>query len=157
MKLRRHRSSSVLPRDRLRALKYTPEFTGKKAPYSIKNEIEAEADHGPVVDELERQLRSRGFQTGNLGVVDLYATKRGKRALVFEVKTSDDLGSCYTATGQLFFNSVRLGGNPKKVGVFPTTISKTSRNILSSIGVSCLTYRWRNGRPLLDPPSLSRL
>ncbi len=119
MKLLRKHRSSVLPTARLQALSYTPEFTGKRASYSVKSQLEAEADHGLVVDELDRQLRSRGFQTGNRGVVDLYARKRGRRGLVFEIKTSDDLASRYTATGQLLFNSIRLGGNPKKVGVFP--------------------------------------
>lgn len=155
--LRRSRSSSIIPKARLKSLEYNPEFTGKRASYSTKSQMEPEADHGLIVDDLEKQLRSRGFQTGNRGFVDLYARKRGRSALVFEVKTSDDLGSCYTATGQLLFNSIRLGGNPKKIGVFPDTIRNTTKDILSSIGVSCLTYHWRNNKPILDPRLLSRI
>jgi hypothetical protein len=155
--LRKYGSTLILPRAKLKTLEYNPEFTGKKTSYSTKSQIETEADHGLIVDELERQLGSRGFQTGNRGFVDLYARKRGRAALVFEVKTSDDLGSCYTATGQLLFNSIRLGGNPKKIGVFPDTIRNSTRDILSSIGVSCITYRWRNNRPILDPGLLLQI
>jgi hypothetical protein len=65
---------------------------------------------------------------------------------VFEFKTSGDLTSSYEATGQLFFNAVRLGGNPRMVGVFPNTIPDPTKRILEKIGIRCLTYHWRSER-----------
>jgi hypothetical protein len=131
----------------LQTLKFSPEFSGRKGAYTPRDRIEPEADHGLIVNALADELKSRGFRVGNRGVIDLYAEKKRKGQVVFEVKTSGDLASCYTATGQLLFNAKRLGGNPKMVGVFPTGIPVHVNGIFRQIGIDLLTFGWSNGKP----------
>lgn len=138
-------------------IEFRPEFAGPRRAYEIRGRIVSEADHGLVVNALERELRSRGFSVGNRGMVDLYASKSGRRDAVFEFKTSGDLTSCYSATGQLFFNAVRLGGNPRMVAVFPTTLPELSRKILERIGIECLTYRWNGEKVEFGGSTLATL
>jgi hypothetical protein len=77
---------------------YFKEFTGQRKSFKPKR-VYAKANHGKVVDALHREFLGNGTPYKSREI-DL-AVEQSKRTLLFEVKTSSDPQSLYTAIGQL--------------------------------------------------------
>ena len=125
--------------------KYFDEFSGKrKRKGRTKSTSIAEVYHGDVV----RKLRDRLLRLGEVlksKEIDLVARMK-TQALIFEVKTSIDPQSIYTATGQLIIHALTVAKNVKgvpvkKIIVLPTTPMRHLYDALSSkLGIRVLTF-----------------
>jgi hypothetical protein len=135
---------------------FKKEFSGKRK-YSV-GKIEAECDHGLVVDKLEQQLRLMGFVAGNSHPMDLYVLDpKGQITVLFEVKTDSTSTSCYEAVGQLLFYSAKLAKKPQLVAVFPESLDREFIDIFEEIGLQALTYRWIKNRLYFDKDEIAEL
>ena len=135
---------------------FKEEFSGKKE--YIVRKVEAECDHGLVVSNLEKKLRSMGLAAGNSYPMDLYILNpRRQITVLFEVKTDSTSTSCYEAIGQLFFYSARLIKKPQLVAVFPNSLDRHYIDILEEIGLQTLTYRWVNNMPCFNEHEIGEL
>lgn len=127
---------------------FKEEFHGVKKLGATSKEIEARCDHGLVVNTLAKCLETLGITVGNTQNIDLYALdKQGDLKAMFEIKTSATGTDCYGAIGQLFFHSTRQNKKPRLFAVFPNDIDKESEEIMSELGIQCVTYRWMNSHP----------
>jgi len=88
---------------------FSSEFSGKKKT-SGRSDGEAIVFHGFVVDFLKEYIEQKklGSLTYNTQKIDLAVETGGVLTDIFEVKTSNDTQSIYTAVGQLFMHSVGL-------------------------------------------------
>ncbi|WP_423378483.1 hypothetical protein [Burkholderia sp. LMG 32019] len=77
---------------------YFKEFTGKRKSYKSK-QVYSKSNHGKIVDALHKEFLGKG-RVLKSREIDLVVEKK-KHALLFEVKTSTDTQSIYTAIGQL--------------------------------------------------------
>lgn len=135
---------------------FTEEFSGKRE-YSI-GKVEAECDHGIVVSNLERQLRSMGLVAGNRRPMDLYVLDpNGRIRVLFEIKTDSASTSCYEAVGQLFFYTAKLAAKPLLVAVFPDSLDRQCIDVFKEIGLQSLTYRWVKDEPSFDERQIAKL
>ena len=101
--------------------RYSQEFSGRKAGGGGAR-TEYEAIHGKVVQAIFEGRSNRklnGEAVYNNQLIDLYVRKSKKIIEVYEVKTSLDRQSLYTAIGQLLTHSVREGSNAKRFIVLP--------------------------------------
>ncbi|WP_430227699.1 hypothetical protein [Paraburkholderia tropica] len=80
---------------------YSEEFTGQRKSFKPKR-IYAKSNHGKVVQALNKEFLGNG-NVYKSRAVDLVVEQKS-RALLFEVKTSSDTQSIYTAIGQLFIH-----------------------------------------------------
>lgn len=121
---------------------FQEEFTGKKR-YSVEKQIEAQCDHGPVVNRLARALRSLGLKEGNDRNRDLYILDpAGRIKALFEVKTDMSTTSLYCAVGQLMLHSVDLSERPRLILTIPEKVSTALEDKLNRLGIEVLTYGW---------------
>jgi hypothetical protein len=74
------------------------EFTGQRKSYKPKR-VYTKSNHGKVVEALKKEFLGKG-DAYKSRAIDL-AVEQKKRTLLFEVKTSSDTQSIYTAIGQL--------------------------------------------------------
>jgi hypothetical protein len=85
---------------------YFAEFSGKRAVKGTSSAI-ADCYHGNVVQAIRKGFdTSVRFQKSR--EVDLTVAINNERAFLFEVKTSNDTQSIYTAVGQLFIHSAAV-------------------------------------------------
>lgn len=84
---------------------YLAEFSGKRRAY-VPKKTQADSHHGLVVEELNQALNGNA-SIFNSREIDLIA-ERAKSVLLFEVKTSADTQSVYTAIGQLSAHEPRV-------------------------------------------------
>ncbi|EOG7704959.1 hypothetical protein ACLINR_004494 [Vibrio parahaemolyticus] len=120
---------------------FSSEFSGKK---KVKPSASAEANviHGYIVDQLkvfveENYENSVVFNTQK---IDLAIDLKGSITTIFEVKTSPDTQSIYTAVGQLFMHGVGIP-DVNKVIVLPETLdNETTVNCLNELGIEVLLF-----------------
>ena len=135
---------------------FKKEFSGKRK-YKV-GKVEAECNHGRVVNNLERQLRSIGFATGNKYPIDLYVLDQNDRITVlFEIKTDSTSTSCYEAVGQLLFYAAKLPRKPLLVAVFPDSLDNHCIDTFRKIGLETLAYRWVGNEPSFDKHQMAEL
>lgn len=88
---------------------YRPEFFGEKE-LTPNTNTKAYVEHGKIVDALKEHLEKKDKKCAvyNNQRLDLGIEKNGKVTHIFEVKTSFDSQSVYTAIGQLYFHGKDL-------------------------------------------------
>lgn len=136
---------------------FSPEFSGRRSPYSVSRRIESKADHGLVVDALADAVKGVGRTAGNDGARDLFVLDaRNRPTVLFEVKTDLTTTSIYTAVGQLLLNGGAGQHAPRKVLVVPGKPKRETLDALSSVGIDLLPFAWRGGKPLIAEADLKR-
>lgn len=127
---------------------FREEFAGKRR-YKIGKDIEAECDHGLVVNDLSSALQSLGFKVRNDRNRDLYVIGRdGKITSIFEIKTDTSTTSLYSAVGQLLLNSISLLKRPRLILAIPERLGKTIEGKLNKIGIEPLVFKWSDDKAI---------
>jgi hypothetical protein len=128
---------------------FSPEFHGPRAAYEPKGAIEANCDHGIVVNRLRSAIVDRiGIEPKNRKTLDLFITDtRGRMTALFEVKTDLSTGSTYTAVGQLLLNGAAERTIPKLVLVVPGKPNARTRKTLRRLKIRVLPYGWKGEKP----------
>jgi len=120
---------------------FSDEFTGIKT--YLQNEfIQAECNHGLVVNSLSKLLEKYKYTTHNDRNRDLFLTRNGHVTHLFEVKTNTSLTNIYTAIGQLYYH--RCNSNPLKIIVLPNPVSEKMIHKLKIIGIETLVYNFED-------------
>jgi hypothetical protein len=122
---------------------YSSEFSGHRKPYRVEREIQAEVNHGLIVDELKKKLDSKGLKAWS-DRRDLYVEKsRGVRSLLFEIKTNITSSDIVKAIGQLFYysTSFQMDKNTKRILVIPNKIKTHHVKEIQSLGIQVIKYR----------------
>jgi hypothetical protein len=122
---------------------YFDEFAGKRRSYKPKR-VYAKVDHGKVVRALNKAFPGKNERTYKSRAVDL-AVEQRKLALLFEVKTSANLQSIYTAIGQLSVHASptkKILGKPViQVVVVPEhPMEHITKVIADELGFRIVTY-----------------
>lgn len=124
---------------------FSSEFKGRKVLKERKTS-EAIVTHGFVVDCLKAYVDRKvsGCFTYNTQKIDLALELNGELSSIYEVKTSTDTQSIYTAVGQLYMHSADVPGLQKWI-VLPGPIDNDELfKCFDSLGISLLCYRMRN-------------
>ncbi len=127
---------------------FSPEFHGKKK--GKRSEIfEYESFHGLVVNKLEVHIKEElgvgKFNIFNTKNIDLAVSLGNSLKFVYEVKSSVNSQSIYTAIGQLFCHSYGHA-EAKMVLVIPDgELDDDSKNIIIGLGICIKTYRITEG------------
>jgi hypothetical protein len=131
------------------ALTFTPEFSGKRQGYIPKGKVEANCDHGLVVDGLAEFMKGRGIKFANDRRRDFLILSRGGTIThLFEVKTDTSTSSLYTAIGQLMLHGAALANTPKKVLVLPDEPKQETLEAIRRLGIRVVTYEWVDTTPI---------
>lgn len=137
---------------------FSPEFSGRRSAFSVRRRIEANADHGLVVDALKAALERVGHRSYNDRERDLFVLgKRNRVSVLFEVKTDVTTTSIYTAVGQLLLNGGGGPRAPKMVLVLPGKPKRKTADALKSIGVAMLDFEWSGNTPVIRGSALKRV
>ena len=137
---------------------FVPEFSGVRRPYSLTGVIEANADHGNVVDALAKSVEKLGYVACNDRARDLFTLDERKSiAVLFEVKTDVTRQSIYAGVGQLLLNGGVANPSPRMILVVPGRPEPNTRAALGSIGISVLAYEWRSHEPVISNLELRSL
>jgi len=121
---------------------YFPEFWGKKRGQRGKT-IDYESYHGLIVDELKHQRAARrkpGETMDKDKLIDLFVRRDGKVTEVYEVKTSAQRQSLYTAIGQLMTHG--WGSDIERTLIVPEGDDLTAdcRTALKRLGIGLRRY-----------------
>ncbi len=124
---------------------FSSEFSGKKKVKSNER-TEANVVHGYVVDQLKLFVE-KSFKSSivfNTQKIDLAIDLSGTITTIFEVKTSSDTQSIYTAVGQLFMHAVGMP-NVNKIVVLPETLeNEITINCLNELGIEVILFSITN-------------
>lgn len=128
---------------------YNPEFKGKRKRNRQGPSVQAECDHGLVVDALKNRLANDGLKIiANSKNMDLYVkNSKGKITWLFEVKTDVDTTDIYQGVGQLIVNSGIFAPDAKLVIVLPQSPSQRLRAAIGKAGIEVVTYSWVKNTP----------
>lgn len=125
---------------------FRKEFVGTEV-YQQRENIEAECDHGVIVNDLAEALQKYGYRVGNDMNRDLYVVDRkGRIKTVFEVKADISTSSIYEAIGTLLFNNIHLPYYPRLILVFPYGLPKTYARKLEKLGIEVLAFKWKDDK-----------
>jgi len=120
---------------------FSKEYAGKKT-YGVTSHIEANCDHGIIVNTLADLLSKKGLSHGNDRNRDLYVLdSSGYIQSLFEVKTHISTQSIYSAIGQLYFHSINLRKKPKLNLVIPEKPNPKIVKRLNSLEINILIYK----------------
>ncbi len=134
---------------------FSKEFSGKKK-YKVGTEVEAECDHGLIVNDLSIVLRRLRLKFGNDHNRDLYVVNAsGRLTSLFEIKTDVTSTSLYTGIGQLLLNSVSMAKHPRLILVIPNRLGRILEGKFKSLGIELLVFRWSGDKAVF--PKLSSL
>nr|MDO8080342.1 hypothetical protein [Candidatus Freyarchaeota archaeon] len=134
---------------------FSEEFTGKKQ-YRIGKAIEAECDHGLIVNNLASTLESLGFNVGNDRALDLYIINtKGEITTIFEIKTDTSTSSLYSGVGQLLLNSINLAKRPRLILTIPEKLSIDCEGKLNKLRIELLKFSWSEDKAVF--PGLESL
>jgi hypothetical protein len=137
---------------------FSEEFSGRKK-YMAKSDIDAECNHGLVVNELASYLKKEGYNVGNDTNRDLYIF-RGQNIIktLFEIKTDISTTNIYSGVGQLLINSLDYESKPNLVMVIPKEIRNETKDKLAKLGITSLLYGWKEDNPVFtNISSISQL
>ena len=120
---------------------YFDEFSGSTSYRKTASEVVADFVHGRIVRALKEEIVRLGHRVSKDRHRDLFVARaRGQAQLLYEVKTSADSQSLYTALGQLMWHR----DNASKVAVvIPGAVSDKARRRLRDLGVSVVTWSGR--------------
>ena len=124
--------------------KFNPEFSGKKE-VILPKAYSADSNHGNALNAMADWLAS--IKYSNLdncgGDWDLLALNNKQNLCLFELKSSADTTSVYTAIGQLFIYSQKIYKKPdKKIIVLPDDrASYVWRRLLKHLEIDILFYK----------------
>ena len=143
-----NRDSTPSPSFDGRIREYFDEFTGNRilAPREATTVL---VRHGGVVKALSRAMKNIGTAYKSK-LVDL-VIETPKQVIVFEIKTSLDTTSIYTAIGQLCVHSLALEKyfrrkQMRRVMVFPgLPPAQLRESLLSRLGIEVLAFDWGPG------------
>ncbi|MBC6440026.1 MAG: hypothetical protein GDA49_06370 [Rhodospirillales bacterium] len=120
-----------------------------------RSEIDYISYHGDVVQRLyeERNAdRADGEEVCNNGLIDLYVRKGQSMTEIYEVKTSTDRQSIYTAIGQLFSHSAEAGPGVKRTLVLPKgSIADDLEKSLTTLSIKLRRFSISSGKIKLRP------
>lgn len=121
---------------------YFKEFWGKRKGYTVSDIIEANCNHGIVVDECKEYLNRKGYSVKNDVHRDLVLVdSMGKERAVFEFKTDTSTRSIYCAIGQLLLHKRDHQYKTKYIMVLPDSdVSELSPKLLD-LQIELITYR----------------
>ena len=126
---------------------FSSEFKGtKKIPK--KKQKELYVSHGIVVDELKKFIESKSKEGTiyNTQKIDLAVDDNNSLKEIYEVKTSNDTQSIYTAVGQLFMHSAGSISTKKWI-VLPSPVDNIKLlYCLSELGINLLCYDLENNQ-----------
>lgn len=123
---------------------FKEERFGKNS-YLRKDEIEAICNHGIIVNELAKYLKSTGVEVGNDRKRDLFTIKHGSIDRIFEIKTDLSNSSIYSAVGQILIYSIEKNlHNIEKILVLPEKLKNSVEGILAKLGLQILYYSFEN-------------
>lgn len=137
---------------------FDKEFTGKKK-YQGRKDIEAQCNHGLVVNELASYLTRAGYGVGNDTNRDLYvlAGQNSIRTL-FEIKTDMSTFNIYSGIGQLLLNSLDCEAKPNLLLVLPKEVRSETKDKLAKLGINVLLFGWKKDTPVFtNMPSVLHL
>lgn len=100
---------------------YAREFSGKKR-VQRAGSFDYQSYHGDVVEALYQErieLQKPDESVYNSNLIDLYVKKNGKIIIIYEVKTSAERQTLYTAIGQLMTHALANGSKAKRILVLP--------------------------------------
>lgn len=120
------------------------EFEGRKR-ISANSGYTAYCDHGIIRNGLAELIRLTGRDVTRDRERDLLVGRISRPDAEFEIKTSADPQSIYTALGQLLLHSA-MKPVKRKVMVLPAEVEKKWANAIGSVGIELVTYRWTDTR-----------
>lgn len=125
---------------------FTPEREGRSQ-RKAQESTEIEWTHGSLVNELERRLRANDLEPDSDTWRDVFVrNQQGNVSLLFEVKSSDDRYSSYTALGQLFFHAPP-GQATDRIAVLPDSTPRSVSERLERCGIQVVQWTWEGDRP----------
>lgn len=101
----------------------------------------ASCDHGIVCNRLTNLIREAGHRTQRDQQRDLLVLRGRKPVIEFEVKSSADPQSVYTAVGQLFVHDA-LKPVKRRVIVLPAPVHHAIAGAIKKLKIDLVTYRW---------------
>jgi hypothetical protein len=127
---------------------FNKEFSGSKK-YKTKKDIDAECNHGLVVNELASYLTKEGYKVGNDTNRDLYIfTGQNRIKTLFEIKTDISTSNIYSGIGQLLLNSLDYEAKPNLVLVLPKEIRHETKDKIAKLGIKILLFGWKEDIPV---------
>jgi hypothetical protein len=116
------------------------EFEGSKG-VSARPGYVAYCDHGIIRNRLDDLIAATGRTVSRDQQRDLLVGDSDPLEVEFEIKTSADLQSVYTAVGQLLLhNAVRPV--KRRVAVLPDHVAPQMGKAVASLDIHIVTYRW---------------
>lgn len=129
---------------------FQPEFYGSRNLYKFEQLIQAECDHGIIVNKLAIELKSLGLKVRNDKHRDLYIlSSEDTISAVLEIKTDITANSIYKAVGQLMVNNVEIPNSPNLFIVIPGC-SNTLRIKLNKLGINVIIFDWNDDIPVFS-------
>jgi len=121
---------------------FSKEFGGIRRGYTVSEMIEAQCNHGIVVNSCKEYLARKGFKVANdmhrdLVLLDSHQQER----VVFEFKTALSTTSIYGAIGQLYYHKRDCVIKPAYVMVLPEGDTKIVQSKLKVLGIDLITYK----------------
>jgi len=143
---------SKKPKIEPKTIVFNKEFSGQKK-YSSSRVVVANCDHGIVVNELKNEvtnfLNSKKMIVGNDINRDLYVSDANQgEKILFEVKSASFTTKYYEAIGQLLYHSAAKKKKPILVAVFPNDLSSNAIEILKTIGIEVVRFKWQGDSPV---------
>lgn len=127
---------------------FNPEFSGRRRGYTVTSPIEADCDHGLIINSLAEELRRRNVIFNRDVNRDLFIYGRqNKIRMLFEAKTEISTSNIYQGIGQLFFHSANQIPRPVLVIVLPGTPNDQTQHVLASLGIDILSFEWNASGP----------
>ncbi len=127
---------------------YRKEKSGRRRG-SRRTEIDYFSYHGDVVDLLKFECEDRKApheQVLNSPLIDLFLQSSNTMTEIYEVKTSLDRQSLYTAVGQLITHSVSVAAGVKRILVVPEgDLPDDLRKCIESLDIEVRRFRLKSG------------
>lgn len=128
---------------------FNPEFAGRRSGYVISSRIEADCDHGLIINSLADELRRLRIYCNRDRNRDLFVLgSGGAMQLLFEAKTEVTTSTIYQGIGQLLYHSVNINPRPQLVFVLPGIPDGNTQNILCRLGINVLRFGWQGSSPV---------
>lgn len=120
---------------------FSSEFSGRKF-IKGRGGTEVNVCHGLVVDSLKQYVEEKNPSSlvFNTQKIDLAVEKYAKITEIYEVKTSTDTQSIYTAVGQLFMHSVGLLSVTKYAVLPLDNENSVLINCLNELGIDVIWF-----------------